>query len=156
MNDLIANAAVIWLIVAAALGVAEVLAPGVFLAFFAIAAAITGLVTLALPDLTPTLQLASFTVWSAVSVAIGRRWYRDYPVAADDPLLNDRSARLLGEMVTVVVPITGGQGRVRVGDSEWSATGDDAPAGARVRIVGVRDTILVVEAPVVESLPPPA
>jgi membrane protein implicated in regulation of membrane protease activity len=78
-------------------------------------------------------------------VAIGRRWYAQNPVASADPLLNDRVARLIGEVVTVVEPIAAGKGKVRVGDGEWLACGPDTPVGAHVRITGATGTSLTVE-----------
>ncbi|MEC3911984.1 NfeD family protein [Sphingobium sp. CR2-8] len=135
-----------WLVFAALLGIAEVLMPGVFLIWIAIAAAITGLVALALPIALP-FQFLLFAGLSIAAVYAGRRWYADNPVASSDPMLNDRSARLIGQSVTVVEPIVGGEGRVKVGDSVWSATGPDAPTGARMRVIAVDGTILRVEGP---------
>lgn len=123
-----------WLVFAALLGIAEVMIPGVFLIWIAIAAAITGLAALALPIGLP-LQLLIFAALSIAAVWAGRRWYVDHPVASTDPLLNDRTARLIGQTVTVVEPIVGGEGRVKVGDSVWTALGPDADAGARVRVI---------------------
>lgn len=142
---LAANAGVIWLGAAILLGGAELAVPGVFLAFLAIAAAMTGLSVLALPALPIAFQLLSFSLWSAVAIVIGRRWYHDYPVATADPLLNDRGARLIGEIVTVVEPIEQGAGRVTVGDGTWPAIGPDAPIGSRLRVAAVRQGKLVVE-----------
>ena len=134
-----------WLIAALVLGLAELAIPGVFLVFLAIAAAVTGVTALAV-DLAPAAQLASFAVWSAVAVLVGRRWYRDYPQATSDPLLNDRAARMVGQPVTVSRAIAGGHGRVRVGDGEWPARGPDLALGATARIVGVADGVVLVEA----------
>jgi membrane protein implicated in regulation of membrane protease activity len=133
-----------WLVFAALLGIAEVLLPGVFLIWIAIAAAITGLAALALPIAQP-FQFLIFAALSIAAVYAGRRWYVDNPVASSDPLLNDRSARLIGQHVTVIEAITNGEGRVKVGDSVWSATGPDAPIGTRVRVAGVDGTVLRVE-----------
>lgn len=134
-----------WLVAAILLGGAELVVPGVFLVFLAFAAAVTGVVTLFFPDLPVPAQLLSFAAWSAISVWLGRRWYRENPVDSADPLLNDRIARLLGETVTVTQAIEAGSGRVRVGDGEWPARGPDAPAGARVRITGSDGASLKVE-----------
>ncbi|KQM41257.1 NfeD family protein [Sphingomonas sp. Leaf10] len=133
-----------WLLLAAALGAAELAVPGVFLVFVAIAATITGLLALLFPALTLPAELAVFGAWSVVTVLIGRRWYAEYPVDSDDPLLNDRAARLIGQDVIVVEAIVGGIGRVRVGDSDWIARGPDLEAGRRVRIVGVSGSTLSV------------
>ena len=135
------GAAGAWLIAALVLGIAELAAPGIFLVFLAIAAAVTGIALLALPELPIAVQLASFAVWSTVTVLIGRRWYRDYPVAGADPMLNDRSARMVGQIVIVETAIVDGRGRVLVGDGSWPARGDDAAAGTRVRIVRVADGV---------------
>jgi membrane protein implicated in regulation of membrane protease activity len=127
------------------LAAVELVVPGVYLVFIAIAAALTGALALILPELGVGGQLIGFAAWSIVTVMIGRRWYRDFPVETTDPLLNDRAARLVGEVVTVVEPIEGGHGRVRVGDGEWPAEGPDTPSGTRVRIVAARGTALTVE-----------
>ena len=133
-----------WIAAALALAIAELLVPGVFLIFLAIAAGIVGVATLVLPDLPIAAQLAAFTVWSIVTVVIGRRWYTDYPVETSDPLLNDRAARMVGQIVEVVEPIRDGVGRVRVGDGVWPARGPDTGAGVSMRIERVTDGALVV------------
>jgi len=50
-----------------------------------------------------------------------------------------------GQTVTVVEAIAGGEGRVKVGDSVWSAVGADAEVGARVRVIASEGTVLRVE-----------
>lgn len=140
--DAIGGAGGAWLLAALALGIAELAVPGVFLVFLAIAAGITGVATLALPDLPLAAQLAAFAAWSIVAVLVGRRWYTDYPVAGGDALLNDRAAQLIGQPVTVSVAVLGGRGRVLVGDGAWPATGPDLPVGAAARIVGVRGGVV--------------
>lgn len=133
-----------WLIFAALLGIGEVLMPGVFLIWIAIAAGITGLAAMALPIGVP-LQFLIFALLCLIAVWGGRRWYAANPVLSEDPLLNDRTARLIGEVVTVAEAIAGGRGRVKVGDGVWLCQGPDAPEGARVRIVGANASILQVE-----------
>jgi membrane protein implicated in regulation of membrane protease activity len=145
LNELLAVPGLAWLILAAVLAIAELLAPGIFLVFIAAGAAITGIVTLLVPAFDLVFEVFLFAAASAAAVAIGRRWYRQNPVPSEDPLLNDRVARLIGQVVTVVEPIASGQGRVKVGDGEWPASGPDAPAGAQVRIIGGRGTSLDVE-----------
>lgn len=143
--DVLDQSASWWLIAAALLAVAELVVPGVFLMFVAIAAAITGALALLLPGLGIPGQMIAFAVWTVVTVMIGRRWYRDYPVDSADPLLNDRAARLIGEVVTVTEAFESGRGRVRVGDGEWPARGPDCAIGARVRVTGAQGASLVVE-----------
>jgi membrane protein implicated in regulation of membrane protease activity len=142
MSDWFGHAGSWWLIAAVVLGAAELAVPGVFLVFLAFAAAVTGVFLLLFPELPVAAQLLSFAAWAVIAVWLGRRFYGQNPVESSDPLLNDRLARLVGQVVTVTRPITGGEGRVRVGDSEWLAHGADAPAGARVRITGADDGTL--------------
>lgn len=137
--------ATIWLLAALVLGLAELLAPGVFLIFLAVAAAITGATVFALPELPLVAQLGSFGAWSAIAVLIGRHWYGEPRENGGDPLLNDRAARLLGQTVTVAEPIVHGRGRVTVGDSVWLARGPELAAGERASVIAVDGAVLVVE-----------
>ncbi|MGN6376296.1 MAG: NfeD family protein [Sphingomonas sp.] len=145
LEGLIASAGALWLVAAVLLGIGELLIPGVFLIFLAVAAAITGVATLVLADLPIAAQLLSFAAWSGITVIIGRRWYRDFPVASADPLLNDRMSRLIGETVVVTTAIVDGEGRVRVGDGSWPARGPDAAVGSAVRVTAVQSGTLIVE-----------
>jgi len=149
-GDFTDNIPLMWLVIAVLLGLAELVIPGVFAVFPAIAAIVVGLTLLVAPGLPAAVQLLTFAVWSAIAVGIGRRWYREYPIETADPLLNDRAARLIGEIVTVTAPIEGGRGRVRVGDGEWSAQGPEAAIGERMRVVACTAGVLMVVA-----LPPP-
>lgn len=142
----------IWLIAAAVLGIAELLVPGVFLIWLAAAAAITGFFALIF-GVPLAFQFALFALLSLGSVYFGRRWYAQNPVESSDPLLNDRAQRLIGQTVMVVSAIEHGTGRVKVGDSVWTARGPDAPEGARVRVTGAEGTCLEVQP---AALQPPA
>jgi inner membrane protein len=137
--------AALWLAGALVLGIAELLVQGVFLLFLAIAAAVTALTTWALPHLPVGLQLADFAVWSVVCVMIGRRWYRDFPVESDAPVLNEPARRLRGQIVTVTTPIIDGEGRARLGDGEWPVRGPDTDIGTRLRVAHVDGGTLLVE-----------
>lgn len=140
----------LWLIGGLFLLMTEIIAPGFFLLFVGAAAIVTGLFVL-LFDLALAPALALFAIYTALAVAIGRKVYANKPVNSADPHLNDRSSRLIGRTVTVVQPVSALGGRVRVGDSEWSARGDEAEPGTQVRIVGVDGNCLTVE--VERSLP---
>lgn len=145
--DTIGGAGGAWLIAALALGVAELLIPGVFAVFLAIAAAVVGVAVLVVPGLPVAAQIAAFAIWSVVTVLIGKRWYTDFPVESSDPQLNDRISRLIGTTVIVQVPIGPQGGRVTVGDGSWPARGVAAAAGATVRIAAIRDGVAIVEHP---------
>ena len=134
----------LWMIGGILLLIAEVIAPGFFLVFIGVAALATGAFTL-LFDMPLPFQLILFTIYALVAVMIGRKVYSNQAVDSTDPLLNDRAARLLGKSVTVIESVDEHSGRVRVGDSEWSARGGPGRPGERVRITGVDGNCLLVE-----------
>ena len=134
----------LWMIGGILLLIAEVIAPGFFLVFIGAAALATGAFTL-LFGLGLPAQLTLFTIYALVAVMIGRRMYANAATEGSDPLLNDRSARLVGKSVTVIEAVDEHSGRVRVGDSEWSARGGPGRPGDRVRITGVDGNCLLVE-----------
>ena len=141
----------LWLIGGVLLLILEVMAPGVFLVFIGAAAIAPGVFPL-LFDLGAASQLALFALYAVIAVMVGRRFYANRTADSVDPLLNDRAARLVGRVVTVVETVDDHNGRVRVGDSEWTARGGPASPGERVRITGVDGNCLKVEAE--RSLPP--
>jgi len=134
----------LWAIAGVLLLIAEVIAPGFFLVFIGAAAIATGLFTV-LFDLGLAPQIGLFIIYAAVFVMVFKRWYGQSDGPSADPLLNDRVARLVGRSLTVVEAVDEHSGRVRVGDSEWSARGGPAAPGDRVRVVSVEGNCLIVE-----------
>lgn len=134
----------LWLGLGLVLATAELIVPGYFLIWLAVAAFITGMIT-AIADIGPILQLPTFAVFSVFSVLAARRWLAAYPVESADPLMNDRGGRLVGQSVTVTRAIEHGEGRVRHGDSEWPARGKDAPVGTPMIVIGHDGVVLLVE-----------
>jgi membrane protein implicated in regulation of membrane protease activity len=66
---------------------------------------------------------------------------------SDEPTLNRRGAEFIGQIVLVVEPIEAdGRGKVRAADTVWVAEGVKAAVGKRVRVVGVKGTVLTVAA----------
>ena len=135
----------LWLTAALVLAIMELIAPGFFLIFVAVGAAVTGFIVLAAPDLHAIVQAVLFAVFSGVAVAVGRRWYHRSPKTAASHGLNERTAKLIGKTVAVCDPIIAGEGRVKVGDGAWTAKGPDGPAGTLVRITGAAGSVLLVE-----------
>lgn len=134
----------VWFAAAAVLAIMEIIAPGIFMIWLAMAAAATGAVTLAL-GFGWELQLAVFAVLAVVAVFAGRNFLKRNPVETSDSGLNRRGERLVGQVVKVVEPISDGRGRVQIGDSPWLANGPDTPLGAMVRVTGVSGSTLTVE-----------
>ena len=133
-----------WLALGLVLAVGEMTIPGVFLIWMAGAAVITGLITWVVPLSVP-LQVVLFAMLSMAAVFIGRNWLRANPIIAADPMMNDRGGRAVGETVLVTTVIEGGEGRVKLGDSEWIAKGPDAEPGTRMRVTAHDGSILIVE-----------
>ena len=151
MNGIDLDPGWLWLIGGVLLLIMEVIAPGFFLVFIGAAAIATGLFTV-LFDLGSASQFALFALYAIIAVMLGRRFYANRTADSADPLLNDRAGRLVGRVVTVVEAVDDQSGRVRVGDSDWSARGGPADVGTRVRITGVDGNCLKVEA---ERILPP-
>ncbi|GGD40476.1 NfeD family protein [Croceicoccus pelagius] len=133
----------LWLILGLVLAAVEMIAPGYFLIWMAAAAFMTGLVT-AVVDVELPIQILSFVVFSAFSVFAARRWFDYAGISTTDPLMNDKGARLVGTRVVVTQAIDGGEGRVRLGDSEWLARGVDADVGTRLVVTGHDGAVLLV------------
>jgi hypothetical protein len=133
-----------WLSLGLILGVAEMVAPGFFLMWLGLAALIVGILDYFLP-ITLAYQVAMFAILSVLTVFAGKKFLQKNPIESDDVNLNDRGARMTGEIVTVVEPIANGHGRVKVGDSVWNARGMDAAMGASVRVIGADGAVLLVE-----------
>ncbi|MGI8705580.1 MAG: NfeD family protein [Sphingomicrobium sp.] len=134
----------LWMIGGVLLLATEILVPGVFLVWIGIAALVTGLFAILFGIGVPG-QLGLFALYSVIAVLVGRRFYAVPGTDSVDPLLNNRAASLIGRRVTVVTAVDEDSGRVRVGDSEWSARGGPGQPGERVRITGVEGNCLIVE-----------
>ena len=134
----------IWFIVAALLAIVELMVPGVLAIWLAIAAAIVGGLLLVV-DLPLAAQLAIFAVLSVVLVWASRQFLSRHPIESDHPTLNQRGASYVGRVFVVEQDIRNGSGKIRVGDSLWLAEGEDAEAGARVKVTGVNGSALIVE-----------
>ena len=134
-----------WLTIGVLLCAAEIVAPGFFLVWLGVAAIATGVLAFLLPVGVP-MQLGIFAVLAFIALYGARRWLKANPIESTDPLLNQRGARLVGEVLTLVTAIENGRGRAKVGDGEWPVRGPDAAEGTKVRVVSADGGVLVVEA----------
>lgn len=140
-----------WFIAGALLMALETLVPGVHFLWFGLAAAFVGVCVFAASAagagdvLTLPWQLVLFAVVSVATVFYVRRFSNAQRVESDERDLNQRCAQYFGRVVVVEDAISGGRGKVRVGDTLWPATGADAAKGARVRVTGAHGTVLIVE-----------
>jgi len=128
-----------WLLAALLLAIAEIIAPGTFLIFFAIGALVTAAVTVATQDL--GIELGVFVAASIAAALAGHSLYRR--------LLGKRGKNLLGhgpvgEPGTVEEPIVNGRGKVQVRGISWLAEGPELPAGTPIVVVRRKGTLLEV------------
>lgn len=124
----------------------EIVAPGVYLLWFGLAALLAGAVDAAF-GLGWQAALAAFCLFSIATVAIGR-WLTHTAFDRDDAqpvVLNRRASALIGRIAPLHEAIIGGRGAVRIDDTVWRVHGPDAPAGALVRLVAVEGVGFVVE-----------
>ncbi len=133
-----------WLILAGLFLVLELFAPGIFLVWFGIAAAIVGVVALVL-DVTWQLQLVLFAILSLAAVFAARKYLRTDDAQSDRPLLNQRAQQHVGKSYIVADTIENGRGKVKIGDTLWRAEGPDAAQGAHVKVTGADGSTLMVE-----------
>ena len=142
--DLIAQfGAWLWFALAVVLFVLESIVPGVHFVWFGVSAAVVGLLALIAP-ISWQWQLISFALIALATVFWVRRQSREESSKSDVPDLNVRGAQYIGRILTVEDAIINGRGKVRVGDTMWSAEGEDAAKGTRVKVTGVDGTVLVV------------
>lgn len=134
----------LWWVVAIVLATLELIVPGIFLIWFAGAAALVGVIDLIFgPPL--VWELAIFAVLSVLCAYFARKMIAQTSEETDHPTLNERGASLVGRLLLLDEAISHGRGKVSVDDSSWVAEGPDAEAGQQVRVVSVTGTILHVE-----------
>ncbi len=132
-----------WLILAVVLLALEIVTPGVNFLWFGLAAAVVGLLAIGVGFTWPW-QVLLFVALSVAVVLSVRRIVRPDVALSDQPDLNLRGRQYVGRSLVVEQAIENGRGKVRVGDTLWSAEGPDAPAGARVTVTGTRGIVLLV------------
>ncbi len=137
---------VIWVIVATAFAVGEVLTTSFFLAPFAIGALLAAPVA-ALVD-ADVVEVATFLVASGLALAVLRPVARRHLHAP--PAVRTGTAALVGQTATVLERVDDQHGCVRLNGEVWSARiyeGDGAiDAGQRVHVLEIRGaTALVTE-----------
>ena len=135
---------IVWLIVAAVLGVAELVTFTFALGLIAVAACVAAgaaALQLGLP-----FQLLAFVVASAAGLGfvlpVARRHVKQ------PPLLRSGSAALVGRPARVLEEVTGHGGRVRIGGEEWSARSYDEtlviPVGRTVDVMQIEGATALV------------
>jgi len=133
-----------WACLALLLIAAEVMAPGVFMLWLGIAAAVVFALVLLVPGIPLPLQALAFIGLSFAFIAVYRRYFRKADEQSDQPLLNRRAEQFVGKVFVLDSAIVNGFGRIKVGDALWTVTGQDLPAGSRVRVTAADSMTLQV------------
>jgi membrane protein implicated in regulation of membrane protease activity len=135
---------IIWLILAAVLGVVELLTVTLTLGLIAVAAAVAA-VAGALGVSVP-LQIMAFVLAAGAGLGLVR------PIAKrhlkQPPPLRTGTAALVGRSALVQQEVNGHHGRVRIGGEEWSARSYDEtlviPVGATVDVIQIEGATALV------------
>jgi membrane protein implicated in regulation of membrane protease activity len=135
---------IIWLIVAAVLGVAEIMTTTLALGLLAVAALVGAGVGFAGGD--AALQFGAFAITAAAGLGIAR------PLALrhvrQPPPLRTGTAALVGRHAYVLEDVTAHGGRVKIGGEEWSARPYDEtlaiPAGSTVDVLQIEGATALV------------
>jgi inner membrane protein len=134
-----------WLIFGVALIGLELLAPGIFLIWIGLAALATGAIV-GLTGISWQFAALVFASLAVIAVLASLR-LTARPGATREPAaeLNARDRNLIGRIVELERPITGGEGQINIDDSIWRIKGEDMPAGSSIRIIRPEGTLLWVE-----------
>ena len=133
-----------WLIFGVLLMALELLAPGVFLFWFGLAAFLVGMLSFII-TLSWQVQMLLFAVFAAAAVPLWRRVAQQRPGSNPNPFLNKRTDALVGRVFTLDRPIVDGAGVVRIDDTVWRVSGPDIAAGTQVKIVKADGANLTVD-----------
>jgi len=131
-----------WLVVAAVFAVIEVAVPAMVCIWFAVAALGTAAIAWLAPDLAWEHQALIFAALAIASVANGRIAFARIRARSGGSRLNRRAQTYVGRTFTLERPIVDGRGRLRVDDTMWLVEGPDLPAGTRVQVTSVNNTLL--------------
>ena len=134
----------LWLTIAAVLGIAELMTATLdllLLAVAALAAAAMGALGLGVG-----IQLLAFAVTAAAMITLVRPVARRH--LAGTPQLRSGVAALIGREAVVLSPVGRDPGRVRIGGEEWTARSYDPdlliPAGTRVDVFAIEGATALV------------
>lgn len=134
-----------WWVLAVVLLAVEILAPGFFFLWMAIAAFVTGLSAYVMPFLSLGGQVTIFSGVAIVTILSVQYVILKKSKGQQPVLLNQRGAQYLGRIVNLYEPIENGQGKIKVDDSIWKVYGKDCGIKSRVKIMALKGTAFEVE-----------
>ncbi len=133
-----------WWLLGGLLVLLEAVAPGFVLIWLGLAALSTGSVLWLVPGLAWPWQITLFSLLNLLAAGVWLARRRGAGREREESALNRRAEAQIGRVVTLVEPIVDGRGKVRIGDTVWSASGPDLPVGSRVKVVAAHGALLEV------------
>ena len=133
-----------WIIAGVILFALELMVPGAFMMWLGIAAALVGVISLAV-DWSWQWQCVAFAAFAIASIPLFRRFALKAEPPSAAPMLNRRTDALVGRVFTLEKPIVDGVGTVRIDDTIWRVRGPECPAGSRVKVTQADGANLAVE-----------
>lgn len=135
-----------WFALALILLIAEMVAPGIFFLWVALAAVITGGVLFVAPELSLMAQILLFGFSAFVLLVAGRRYAAFYRGKTDEPHLNNRAQSLIGVTFKAPHDLTEGVHPLMIQGTLWQVKTPVAAGGTRLKIVGAEDMTLIAAA----------
>lgn len=133
-----------WMGLAAIFAVGEIFTEGFFLLWFAIGAAVAGV--LAILGVGAAWQWAAFVLISGVLLAVSRRFAERFTSKQPPGIGADRFIGKKGLVLEEIDEVKN-TGRARIDKEEWRAdsdTGETIPVGARIEVIRLEGTHVVV------------
>ena len=138
-----------WAVLGFGFILAELALPAFVLIWFGLGGFVVMAALLVMPELSLTIQLLLWAIFSLVAMAL---WFRVFKRGAHKVLVGRSSASLVGEVGLIaerVAPFKAGKVRFQkpmVGSDLWSCTADqEIEAGVRVRVVNVEGNSVTVK-----------
>ena len=134
-----------WFIAGIALIILETIAPVAYFLWFGISAILTGAVQYLKP-LDLITQTFIFSIFVLIITLSGRRLLRFSNFGRKiSTSLNKKAFQLIGQEITLFVPIENGCAQVKIGQTLWNIKGPDLPKGKMVKIIDMNNNQLIVE-----------
>lgn len=135
-----------WLILGVVLLGLELLTGSTYILWPAVSALAVGTLLFIAPGMGWELQMLLFFLLSITTLVLGRTHLQKLVKGGEPSDLNDPSKAMIGRQVSAASDFNGTEGRVNVGDTQWSARLDigTAMAGDVLRVQSVEGATLIV------------
>lgn len=135
-----------WLILGVVLLGLELMTGSTYILWPAVSALAVGVLLFIAPGMGWELQMLLFFLLSITTLVLGRTHLQKLVKGGEPSDLNDPGKAMVGRQVKAVTDFSGTEGRVEVGDTQWSARLEigTAVAGDLLRVQSVEGATLIV------------